>query len=389
MHTQVDIACAALFLVATRMLVEAPTRGRFLVVACALGLYLGTKFTGALHLVALLPWVVPWARSLGWWAVVRGPVLAAGLGGARYLANVLAHGSPFWPFQMRVPVLGLTLPGALDPGPINLAASGSSGAFFTAPYSIPYIGWAWYHDDAALWPDVRSGGFGLAFRWLLVPCLALLFLDVLRRRSNTRLALPVLAVFVLALVVPMPWWPRYTLAAGGMGLVALAAVLAHDARAWARWIVGVGFVGLLLVSWVTMISNLLTFTEEYRWPAQVAAMREATPEVRERQQVTTWLWPSEYVEARDARFADGGVLLFDESADFPSELFAKGLRNTPRYQTSSDTRRFMATLDETNACWVLVTAGSPLEETFANQGMELLFAPPRTNSHVWDTRRCR
>lgn len=386
MHTQVDIACAALFLVVTRFLVEPMTRGRALVVFCALGVYLGTKFTGALHVVALAPWLAWWARTQWRWALPRAVFLLLGLGGARYLVNVLVHGTPFWPFWMNVPFFGRTA-GLIDPGPINLSRAGSSGAFFSAPNSIGYIFWSWFHDDAALWPDVRSGGFGPAFRWLLLPCLGLLAVDVVRRRPNATRAVTLLVVFVLALIVPMPWWPRYTLAAGGLGLVAIAGVLSVRARG--TWLVSTLLVALLAWGWVTTLGGLIRDVREYRWPALVGAMRKATPHERERAQATTWLWPPEYIDRRDAQFADGGVLAFDDSADFLSEYFAKGLRNDVRYVSSGDPKRFVAELEQHKACWAIVMKDSAAEAELKKRGMRLLFQPPRTVGSAYDTGFCR
>jgi hypothetical protein len=386
MHTQVDIACAALFLSTTRLLVEPPTRGRFLAVACAMGLYVGTKFTGALHLVVLTPWIFFWAWPLGLgWALSRAAALISGLGAARYLINVLIHGNPFWPFSMRVPFLGVIF-GPIDPGAINLAPPHSSGAFFTAPHSIDFILWSWFHDDSALWPDVRSGGFGLVFRWLLVPALLLLVIDVLRRRPNLHRALPIVAVCILALVVPMPWWPRYTLAAGGMGLVALATLL----RAERHWLIGSFFIALIVAGWVNTISVLREWdAAEYHWPGKVLAMARATPRERERADVTTWLWPPQMIDARDAQFADGGVLLYDESADFMSEFFARGLRNTPRFQSSANAGEFVRAVSETGACWAMVHEHSPADAAAQRLRWQLLFPVPRTNGRMWKTGLCR
>lgn len=386
MHTQVDIACAALFIVVTRFLLEPMTKGRAMVVFCALGIYLGTKFTGALHLVALTPWLAWWLRANWRWALPRAVFLLLGLGGARYLINVLAHGTPFWPFWMNLPLLGRT-EGLIDPGPINLSRSGSSGAFFGAPNSIGYMLYSWYHDDSALWPDVRSGGFGFVFRWLLLPCLGLLAIDVLRRRPNAERALILITAFILALIVPMPWWPRYTLAAGGLSLVAIAGVLSDRARG--TWIIASLLVGLLAFGWATTLRNLVRDVHEYKWPALVHQARKATPHERERIQATTWLWPPEFIDARDAQFADGGVLLFDETGDFASEFFAKGIRNDPHFMSNADPKLFADQIKTQRACWAIVAQDSKAETELKQRGMKLLFQAPRTSGRVYDTGQCR
>jgi hypothetical protein len=191
-----------------------------LLTGLAIGLAAGTKATLVLPLAgvgagAALVSVLP--RTRGSWRTAAGAVLALAvpalvLGGSWYVKNILVFGNPLWPFTVgpfhglgSFEAVGLRPPPELAGlSPIHQIAMSWVGDFRYRSY--PY--------------DVRIGGFGLA--WLPLLALALLAaIWLIRRRAllvMCAVALPVLVTFA---IMPMPWWPRYTLF-----LVVLVAALA-------------------------------------------------------------------------------------------------------------------------------------------------------------------
>ena len=84
---------------------------------------------------------------------------------------------------------------------------------------------SWYTvpPPSAMRPDVRVGGFGPLFRFCTLPCLLLVAMSSAFGRRVAD-GVSVLGLFLLALLVPDAWWPRFTLCAAAAALAALTLV---------------------------------------------------------------------------------------------------------------------------------------------------------------------
>ena len=211
-----------------------------LVLGCALGNVIGIKGTGLMlgavgtlalvgvHLTARPP-AVSLRTLLTWWLGVA--VCALGVGGWWYARN-LAHGhSPFYP-------IGVSLAGVtLFPGDDAYALAGTFDVdglieHWPAPAQIAFT-WLqglWYWPRSIVGFDMRLGGLG--FLWVL-GCLPAV-VALVRRRLRVRAAwrdellrepLWLLLAIVGAgiVLVPCPWWSRFTIWVYGLGLPCLAA----------------------------------------------------------------------------------------------------------------------------------------------------------------------
>src|SRR5215472_1219400 len=211
-----------------------------LVLGCALGNVIGIKGTGLLlgavgtlalfgvHLTARPPGL-SLRTLLTWWLGVA--VCALGVGGWWYVRN-LAHGhSPIYP-------LGVSLAGVtLFPGDDPYALAGTFDVdglieHWPAPAQIAFT-WLqglWFWPTSIVGFDMRLGGLG--FLWVLgcLPAIVALVRQRLRVRAAWRdelvreplwLLLGIVGVGIV--VVPCPWWSRFTIWVYGLGLPCLAA----------------------------------------------------------------------------------------------------------------------------------------------------------------------
>jgi Dolichyl-phosphate-mannose-protein mannosyltransferase len=176
----------------------------------AIGLGVGTKATlviplGFLSLAVLVaafrvPPRRPWRDSVVELAALALPAFA--LGASWYLKNLVVFGNPMWPFTYG-PFTGIgTFEELIVQTPDRLA-----GMSRWAQIAISWVA------DIGRWTyptDLRIGGFGLG--WL--PLLALAGLGVvvlLRSRRFVLVGLLGLPALITLAIMPMPWWPRYTL----------------------------------------------------------------------------------------------------------------------------------------------------------------------------------
>ncbi|MBI2392407.1 MAG: hypothetical protein HYV09_22670 [Deltaproteobacteria bacterium] len=200
----VDIAYAALLVAAIAFLfARRLTTSNALLGALSLGLLLGTKPSAPVPFALIVAAMVAHGRALrrpAWIAA-----LAALIGGATYLDNLVRHGNPVWPVQMKI-------------GPIELPGLSPASYFFDLGLSEPVRSYGWagrlitslYQWPARAVYDMRLGGFGPLVGWVLLP-LALVF--VLRRRAPlARVRVGLLVLAAVSLATPAAFWTRYTLA---------------------------------------------------------------------------------------------------------------------------------------------------------------------------------
>jgi hypothetical protein len=243
-----------------------------LVLGCALGQVIGIKGTGlllgAVGTLALFgvqlaarPPTLSLRTLLTWWLGVA--VCALGVGGWWYVRNV-AHGhSPIYPIGLSL--AGVTLfPGYDAYAPAGAFAVDGLIEHWPAPAQIAF---AWL-QGLRYWPnsivgfDMRLGGLG--FLWVLacLPAVVALVRQRLRVRAPWRDELAREPLWLLLgivgagiLLVPCPWWSRFTIWVYGLGLPCLAAAqrlwTGRFARRWLAACVAIALLeaGIVITRW--------------------------------------------------------------------------------------------------------------------------------------------
>ena len=389
--THVDIACAALLLTAWQQWTgRCFDRSERVIGFVALFFYLGTKFSGLFHAGLLAPLFL--ARCLIERRRDRGALskvlleltllvpLAFWLGGGLvYLHNWRAHGNPVWPIETRV--LGIDLP-----GPIN-AAQAWVPPFFQAPGSFLRLLRSWYELPSTIWPDVRGGGFGPLYRWLSMPCGILVLANFLQGRDLARSA-SVLGLFALALLVPDPWWPRFTLCAAAAALGALLLVWQRLRSIWVRRALSLAALGLACAGIVEGWPGL--------YPLRFVEQALKTPHLaRSLIQPADWLWTEEMCRLREHDLREGEAIAFDDSIFFMSDLWTTDLRNRVIYLqhpadgehqsapwSPAQDAHYLERLRAERAAWAAVRPGQHAERALLAAGGQKLFLTPRYQAAI-------
>ncbi|HEX5656306.1 MAG TPA: hypothetical protein VFX59_03885 [Polyangiales bacterium] len=377
--THVDVATGALLSAALLFISdENSARSRWLCLI-SMGLYLGCKFTGAFHLALLAPWLSVRAlqelrRAGSRWPRVSlsivGSILAVlALGIYHYVENYVYAGNPTWPFELKVPFRAQPFP-----GPVNLAAMweapGGSPYFWGAPGAFVHMLKSWFDPTPFYAPDVRSGGLGLLFRWLLLPCTLIVAADVLRLRELRR-GLPVLALFLIAIGVPGAWWARFTIGAGTAALVCFALVHQQLPKRWAQAALSLALVALTTVGYADAYVGFI------QYPKQFEAARNADATLRSALQIDTFLWPTEAGLLRERELKEGDIVTYDESCVFMAELFNRDYRSKVTFVSSAgDPQAFLQRVKDMKARWVGVARFSPAADALKAAGAEWLFIGP-------------
>ncbi len=393
--THVDVACGATFGAAVFFLRGAPTSRDRWMSMLALGLYIGTKMTGLFHLGLLAPWIAARAgielwrtqghrpRKLGDMALSVLGLLA--VGSFKYIENTVVQGNPFYAFRVKLPLFG-ELPGVYDPAQFYGTPAGKSPLFFGAEGTFEKLLRSWYVEPPVFWPDVRTGGFGPLFAWLLVPALLLLVLELLLRPRRWSQVLPIIALFFAAIVVQSPWWPRFIMGASIAGLVALGYVHAQISLRAARLALSVGFVALTGWTFWQGAEAQVRQADLFMYPKQFHAALTGSAEDRATLQVVNWLWPEQWAKAKEAEFQPGDVLVYDDSVYFLGEYFTSDYRNRPVYVPSRNVKNFLSRVDELDARWVGVQVGSAAERALKAKGAEFLFVAPISKNALYRRR---
>ncbi len=384
--THVDVACGAFLSAAVFFLLGKPERRDRWMCLLALGLYAGTKMTGAFHLLMLAPWVV--ARGAVELRDARGErarlvgdmglsVLALmAVGSFKYFQNLWKTGNPLWAFKVKLPLLGTELPGQFDPAGFYGAKPGESPLFFGSAEAFKQLLRSWYVDVPVFWPDVRTGGFGPVFAWLLVPCVVLLALELVRP-GRWRVHLPILALFAAALSVQAAWWPRFVVGAATAGLVALGVV--HGRLRWRplRWGLSLAFLGLTAFTFWQGASAQVRQVDLFNYAGHFRTVLRASPEERATLRVVPWLWPTKWAQLKERELKAGDVVVYDQSVRFLAELFTRDYRTRVEYVPSGgDLGAYLARIDELKPRWVGVKMGSAEELALFKRGAKFLFQAP-------------
>ncbi len=384
-----DLACGALLSAALYFCATRPERRDRWMAVLALGLYAGTKTSGLFHLAVLSPllaarfvweiWNAKAGKLRATLDVVLSGMLWASVGAFKYIENALRVGNPTYPFPLNIPVLGLHLPGPANLHDAYHLDPSKPLGFFGDPVSLERMWASWFESRAAYWPDVRTGGFGAVFRWLLLPCIVLAALNLLRRRDQWRQVVPVLVLFVAALLIPAPWWPRYTLGAASATLVAFA--LVHQELHYRRLRLAASSALVVLAAYT------MSFTEAHREgprSGQLLEAMRATPEQRATLRLSDWTWEPEWGLRREREFRAGDVFAHDEHIEFGSEYWTRDYRNRVAYVSSEgDPEDYLKRLRAVAPRWVALAPDTPAEKALVDAGAELLFTPPIAHVRVY------
>ncbi len=379
--THADVAWNSLFSAAIYVTVGRPERrDRWFGFLCW-GLFLGMKYTGLFHLALWGPWLLGRAvvevvalpagqRLRRVVDVAASGLFALGLGCFKYVQNWRHAHNPMWPFDVNIRSLGVHFHGESNPGVEYGSGPDQSPTFFGAPHALEDLVNSWFNDHPFYSPDVRSGGFGPVFRWLLLWCVVVVLADLLRGRNWRRGLLP-LALFVEALQVPVPYMSRFVITAAAASLVC-AAVVASEIRV--RPLRLAFSLALVALTWHGYVEAYRGFIVHPRYLERARALDAAG---RNALQIDTFLWPTQWAAARERELHAGDVITYDEGVHFLNDLFNHDFGARVEFvSTRQPTPRFLARVRQLRAKWVGVTRGSLAEQALRDAGGEYLFQTP-------------
>jgi hypothetical protein len=388
-HPQNDIVCGTLFLAgmyfASRMsdVVDA------VAATICLGVFVGTKYTGAVQVLMVSPFLLvqylrfwrkatPQQRTFFLFILPVGSILAL----YKYAQNLWVKGNPVYPFPLRLPLLGTTLNGSVDAAVYYGGQPGSSGMFFGVPGDFGLLWERWYSLNSFWIPDVKSGGLGLLFSWMLVPLFVAGVLVLCRQRRFAEVV-GIVSLFLAPLVLPGAWWPRYTLTVVAAGLLTLAAIVAALSKTRWRHVFTCGATLLSLAGAARPIRDLIRDRDTYVWPSHVLAALSGTEASLQRPTIAPWMWPKEWKPLQRAALRPGDVVSYDESAEFVGEYFGENGQQHAQFISSKDVNRFMQEISTHQVRWVGVGAGTEAEQRLVQAGATLIGQHPSTGERLY------
>ena len=357
----------------------------------AMGLYVGSKFTGVFHLGIIAPFFVVRAGM----ELARRPNLRARLQRAgdivlsfiafcsvaiwKYVQNWENTKNPFFPLKTHVPFTHFTFDGPEDLQTLLSIAPDKNGNFyfFAAPSEFRHFVAAWLDPDVKYTPEVHGGGFGPVFLWFLLPCIFVVFVDALRGKKSPR-GVTLFILFVASLAVPKAWWPRFA-----MGAPAAAAI----AFAWVQTSMRSRFVRGVLSLWLLTMTYSTTKVAFSGWndvfPSHwQEALRWTHIERASIQLGAHW----EYQDGLEKEFElrPGDVITYDESASFLSNYFVHDFRTHVAFVSSEgDPHLYVQRVQAAHARWVGVRKTSGAEKALKDAGAIRLFDAPATGSTIY------
>ncbi len=210
----VDIAFAALFLSATYLAFAPPSWPITVAAGLTFAAYVATKPSGPASLALVMTTLALRVRTRDQAQKLAGIAALALLGMGSYFDNFLTYGNPIWP--VRVALGPFSLPGSETMG--ELVQAGMPDALRgLSPMARILASWT-----TVLAPynfDMRLGGFGPVFAFVLLPLAPVVVLRARRVDARAWMAVVVIA----PLVTPGAFWARYTIATAGALLAVVAA----------------------------------------------------------------------------------------------------------------------------------------------------------------------
>jgi hypothetical protein len=229
----VDFAYATLVLAAFAF-ASGPLEPRALALyGLAAGLALGTKPSAPpLVLLASVYVLVRAYRASRTGEAILALGASLAIGAWKYVENLAIHHNPIWPVQLRL-------------GPVTLPGLTNMEELATMGLGPPMREHGWllriFDSWTTVFPqryvfDMRAGGFGPLFAFVLLPATAATIVAALRssafRAHARRVAVPVALIAVTTLASPGAYWARYTL---GLPSALLVLALAASEALPSRW----------------------------------------------------------------------------------------------------------------------------------------------------------
>ena len=370
-----DIACGIALACGVFFLTEEDFRARSRTLAAlSLSVYLASKYSALLHIALLAPLIGARLAAELWQGRRRLALVLASfaatlavigmVGLPTYLDNWIARANPFWPMNFEVPLLHLTLPGTEDVSSVYA----SHGAFFQGHGAFANTVSTWWKPAVFFRPDTNEGGWGPAGRWLLIPMLLVPLADLLRgRRVRETSAMTILAV--IAVLGPITYIPRFT-AAMVFAMFAATAYFLATTRRWIAFVTSVALVTLLVIGHSEVAGRTIqpSLTRVIRMLPKSELERATT-------QLVDYHWPVALLLAKE-RLPDGSVVTYDDSVDFPEELFTHDYHTVVRYVPSDQAPGdFCAKVRALDARWVVVRADQAIAQALVAAGGRLAFSP--------------
>lgn len=364
--TYVDVFAAAAATAALHFATKRPLATRdVLLGGLCLSLWIGTKTSAlfgaplcALALLAGLRAARGRWRVLATLAATALPLAALSL---TYLRNALRFHNPIWPLPVRAPRLGLDWPGAASPSDLDVAAP-----LATTLRSI-FLPTAPGRD----FPDLRSGGYGLAVAWGLAP-LALLGFALAARRvalarrvgatraarvagARARAALALVGLLLPSfLLSPAIWSARYHLAfvaaLTGLGGLALARLPRRAALALVAGATGLS------------VARLASFDPPLGGAtlSELGAAARATRAERAAAAPASFTLAPDVARLRDQTLGPESLTVFGDGVTFPSVLWNERFDNRVVYVPDDTPAGLAKTLDRLAPTWIVARPDEPL-----------------------------
>lgn len=209
----------------------------------------GSLLVAVLALVVVLGSVIALRRRF--WVAAAPFALVAAAGLPFYLRNLIEHGNPLYPVRTRI--AGIDLPGLLDASAFY-ATSVRPQELRDTPDIIGFFRNVWFsatNEPSVLLYDMRIGGFGVSVIAVgaVAAASAVLLPRFLRRGGSWRAPVAALAsALVILALQPQSWYPRYTIAAYALIVVAVGIPVARSAPPAVARALAAG----LLVTWVAL-----------------------------------------------------------------------------------------------------------------------------------------
>jgi hypothetical protein len=276
------------------------------------------------------------------------------LSSATYARNAILFGNPFWPYQMKV--LGIALPGTHDDAPVRTPPWGG-------PDNLAALWRSFFEPNPPWMVDVRVGGFGPLFPWVLLPCIAgVIIIGVLRARRSQRTPgiLTIVVLVTAVLIQPASWWGRFTLTLPAAGLLAVAILFGRFR----------GFVPQLALLGISLFAVLQAWPARiglYGPPALLQASWRMSPQARATQ--SFFLWQPEWMSRREAAMGPGDAAAYDDSVEHLYPLWRFDGTNRVLYRPMSDSAaNWLQQLENERVHWVAIRRGSAAEEALHSAG---------------------